>query len=169
MPQTTEAPVRSTAKVAMPEGRLATSDPESRASSISGRQAAPRPRADCQRNTLSPAVLEGWGRRSSKYAEGRPESATTAAAIRRHGGAAGDRSGEAVVRRGSRQCQAHSGAQATRLSTSRSSSWRCGAWAGSIRVVTSPRLAALLRPSLRDSYGVGDDGRSICAHATDRA
>jgi len=74
MPQTTVAPPRSTAKVAMPEGRLATSDPEvARLIDLEVDRERHGLELIASENFVSPAVMEAMGTPlTNKYAEGLP-------------------------------------------------------------------------------------------------
>src|SRR2546423_1124444 len=74
MPQTTEAPTRSLARVAMPEGRLATSDPEiARFIDLEVERQRHGLELIASENFASPAVLEAMGTPlTNKYAEGLP-------------------------------------------------------------------------------------------------
>ena len=74
MPQTTTAPQRSTSKVAMPEGRLAQSDPEiARLIDLEVDRQRSGLELIASENFVSPAVLEAMGTPlTNKYAEGLP-------------------------------------------------------------------------------------------------
>src|SRR5438105_1355016 len=74
MPQTTEAPTRSTSRVAMPEGRLATSDPDvARIIDLEVDRQRHGLELIASENFVSPAVLEAMGTPlTNKYAEGLP-------------------------------------------------------------------------------------------------
>src|SRR5258705_4987046 len=74
MPQTQAAPPRSSSKVAMPEGRLAQSDPEiARFIDIEVDRQRSGLELIASENFVSPAVLEAMGTPlTNKYAEGLP-------------------------------------------------------------------------------------------------
>src|SRR5216110_3319455 len=74
MPQTTEAPRKSASRVAMPEGRLATSDPEvARMIDLEVDRQRSGLELIASENFVSPAVLEAMGTPlTNKYAEGLP-------------------------------------------------------------------------------------------------
>src|SRR5438105_15545355 len=74
MPQTTEAPKRSVPRIAMPEGRLATSDPEvARIIDLEVDRQRHGLELIASENFVSPAVLEAMGTPlTNKYAEGLP-------------------------------------------------------------------------------------------------
>ena len=74
MPQTKEAPRKAVSKVAMPEGRLATSDPEiARLIDLEVDRERHGLELIASENFVSPAVLEAMGSPlTNKYAEGLP-------------------------------------------------------------------------------------------------
>src|SRR6266513_2821194 len=74
MPQTTQAPKRSVSRVAMPEGRLASSDPEvARMIDLEVDRQRHGLELIASENFVSPAVLEAMGTPlTNKYAEGLP-------------------------------------------------------------------------------------------------
>src|SRR2546427_10223028 len=74
MPQTTEAPTKSISRSAMPEGRLATSDPEvARIIDLEVDRQRHGLELIASENFVSPAVLEAMGTPlTNKYAEGLP-------------------------------------------------------------------------------------------------
>ncbi|HYS69756.1 MAG TPA: hypothetical protein VEM14_05900, partial [Gemmatimonadaceae bacterium] len=74
MPQTTEAPRKTVSKVVMPEGRLATSDPEiARFIDLEVDRQRHGLELIASENFVSPAVMEAMGTPlTNKYAEGLP-------------------------------------------------------------------------------------------------